>query len=164
MPCIENCHAQSFSFIAKLDRFLMPKNSQKQEDEDNLKFEHVFLGWISNEWIPQNTKKASKWHKIVVKNCMQHMVESWEKRNDEVHSDGLKKELLMERAKELRKDASKCSDATNELANEAINKMSTMKCKQASVRLEVIRDLIKKDKKKSKEAKQDELNDIRNFF
>ena len=57
--CVEEHHAQSLNFIAKLDHFLM-SNSSQQEDENDATCEQVFLGWISNEWITENNKKANK--------------------------------------------------------------------------------------------------------
>ena len=69
-------------------------NKKKNNDDTEIDNEcgKLFLGWISDSWIAEDTIEACKWHKHVIKEHMQHMASSWEERNKQVHDEKRQKE------------------------------------------------------------------------
>ena len=92
------------------------------------------------------------------------MVESWDERNEEAHSEKHCKDLLLQRRTEARSDQSKHSEKAKRILSETEKEAKDMKCKQARMRLKVARNQIKKDKKEAKEEKENNEEDIRNFL
>ena len=73
--------------MKRIDKFTNDKHENAENNEDENGCEKLFLGWISNSWIRDDSPEASKWYKCIIKECMQHMVSSWDERNEQIHTE-----------------------------------------------------------------------------
>ena len=160
---ISDYQMQSLHIMRELEQFLNHSDKNNEEIKNKLGCDKIFLGWMSKKWIPSTNKNANKWYSVVIKSCVQHMIESWEERNEEIHSEEKRKENLIQRTEEIRMKKD-CSKQFEDLLNETKKEKEKMTCRQLAIRLERIREEAKKEKKRSKERSGDETTDIRKFF
>lgn len=95
---IKKLQMQSMIMMEKTHKLI---NKKSESDADEIEFSRLFLGWISSSWIKEENMEASKWCKRATKENVQHMVSSWEERNEKVHGNKKHKEHLIKRLIEL---------------------------------------------------------------
>ena len=134
------------------------------KDTETIRIDKIFLGWISKQWVERNDKNSIKWYNCVVTQRMQHMVESWDERNLQVHSEASYKENLKQRVLEHFHNRDDHDSETNEFIEEVMEKIDEMTKDQLCIKLEIVRDKVKKMKKMKKEAKNRSLNQVTKCF
>ena len=154
----------SFEIMRRLEKFMQSDQLDDDKNNEIVGIDRIFLGWISKQWIESNDKNAIKWCNCIVTQCMQHMVESWDERNLQVHSEASCKANLKQRVLEHFHNRDEHDSETNEFVEEVMEKMDEMTKDQLCVKLEIVRDKVKKMKKMKKEAKKESLNQVTNCF
>ena len=88
------------------------------------------------------------------------MIEIWDERNLQVHSEASYKVNVKQRVLEYFHNRDEHDSETNEFIEEVMEKMDEMTKDQLCVKLEIVRDKAKKMKKMKKEAKKESLNQV----
>ena len=154
----------SFKIMRSLEKFMQSDCKDNNKDDEIAGIDKIFLGWISKSWIESNEKSAIKWYNCVVTHCMQHMVESWDERNLQVHSEEGCKANLKQRVLEHFHNREKHDSETNEFVEETMEKMDEMTKDQLCVKIEILRRKVRKAKKSKKERKKTSLNQMTSYF
>ena len=97
--------------------------------------------------IESDYKNATKWCNYVVKQCMQHMIESWDERNLQVRTEASCKANLKQRVLEFFHNRKECDHEINEFVEDARDKMEEMTKDQLCVKIDFLRDKVKKGEK-----------------
>ena len=105
---------------------------------------------MSRSWIEKDTVEAREWRKRVMKECVQFAVDSWEERNLELNSEKNKIVSLKKRFKEFDLSRKELEAPAVKRLDEALCVMEKRSKDQLEMKMEILRDKIKKEKIASK--------------
>ena len=85
---MQDYQVQSMNLMESIEKFINKKNFENENNEEDDSCAKLLLGWISTLWMNDNSPEASKWCK-----CMQHMVDSWDERNEQAYNEKSNKKI-----------------------------------------------------------------------
>ena len=133
----------------KIDKFINDKHENAENNEDENRCEKLFLGWISNSWVRDYSPEVSKQHKCIIKDSMQHMVRSWDERNEQVHAEKSRKENLKKRFAEHDENREKFEPFVGEFVDDVLKNADDSNADMLRIKLEILIDKIKRRKKET---------------